>query len=197
MKHRILFVDDDAMVLAALQRMLRPMRSEWDMGFLDSGAKALQRMREQPFDVILSDMRMPGMNGVELLQQVMASHPRTVRLILSGQAEPDLILKCVGVAHQYLSKPCDADTLKATIARVTCSRLQEASEPVRDLVARMHRFPSMPEVYLELTELLAREDATAEQIGEVMSRDPRHDGHDSQAGELRVLWTPTRGHLPR
>lgn len=172
MKHRILFVDDDAMVLAALQRMLRPMRSEWEMEFLDSGAKALQRMREQPFDVILSDMRMPGMNGVELLQQVMANHPRTVRLILSGQAEPDLILKCVGVTHQYLSKPCDADTLKATIARVTCSRLQEAHEPVRTLVARMHQFPSMPAVYLELTELLAREDATAEQIGLVMSRDP-------------------------
>src|SRR6266705_4372432 len=101
-KKRILFVDDDALVLQGLQRMLRSKRDEWEMEFLDSGRKALDRMAQSPFDVIVSDMRMPGMNGAELLNEVMKHYPKTVRLILSGHADNDLILKCVGSTHQFL-----------------------------------------------------------------------------------------------
>jgi len=121
MKKRILFVDDEPMVTQALQRMLRSMREEWDMEFVDSGAAALRALDAGRFDVIVSDMRMPGMNGAELLAEVMRRHPTTVRLILSGYADKDLILRCVGSTHQYLSKPCDPEALKATIQRVVLS----------------------------------------------------------------------------
>ena len=84
---RILFVDDEEMVLQGLQRMLRSLRREWDMTFVESGAKALELMAEQPFDVVVSDMLMPGMTGAELLNEVMKRYPRTVRLILSGHAD--------------------------------------------------------------------------------------------------------------
>lgn len=171
MKKRILFVDDEDNVLQGLRRMLRPLRGEWDMDFVASAALALERMAEQPFDVVVSDMRMPGMSGAELLGEVMARHPGTVRLILSGQAEQDLIMKCVGATHQYLAKPCEPDTLKATIARATSLDFREASERVRTLVSRVGRLPSMPSIYLELTRLLADPDATLAQVGEVISRD--------------------------
>jgi response regulator RpfG family c-di-GMP phosphodiesterase len=105
MRKRILFVDDEPLVLEALRRVLRPQSAEWDMAFVDSGAKALEVMSQLPFDVIIADMRMPGMNGAELLAEVWKRFPKTVRLILSGHADPDLILECVGTAHQYLSKP--------------------------------------------------------------------------------------------
>src|SRR5580704_11166273 len=119
MKTRILFVDDEELALRGLNRLLYSMRDEWDMEFLDSGEKALNRMAIAPFDVVVSDMRMPGMNGAEFLNEVMKRYPKTVRLILSGYADRDLILKCVGSTHQYLAKPCDERELKATIARAS------------------------------------------------------------------------------
>jgi YesN/AraC family two-component response regulator len=117
MKQRVLFVDDEPMVLEGLQRMLRSMRTEWDMVFAQSGMKALELMSQAPFDVVVSDMRMPQMNGAELLAEVLKRHPQTVRLILSGHADKDLILKCVGSTHQYLAKPTRPEDLKAAIAR--------------------------------------------------------------------------------
>ena len=112
-KKRILFVDDEPLVLQGLQRMLRSMRDEWEMEFAEGGAKALERLAQAAFDVVVSDMLMPGMNGAALLAEVMQRHPHTVRIILSGHADKDLILKCVGSTHQYLSKPCDPDARHA------------------------------------------------------------------------------------
>ena len=99
MTRRILFVDDEALILGGLQRMLRGMRAEWEMVFAESGAKALELMEQSPFDVVVSDMRMPGMNGAALLAEVMKRFPKTIRLILSGHADQELILKCVGSTH--------------------------------------------------------------------------------------------------
>ena len=115
MKKRILFVDDEPMILQGLQRMLRPLRDEWDMVFVDGGEKALAAMAESTFDVVVTDMRMPVMNGAQLLTEIRKRHPSTVRLILSGHADKDLVSQCLGVAHQYISKPCDPEQLKTTI----------------------------------------------------------------------------------
>ncbi len=103
-KQQILFVDDEPMLLQGLQRMLRPFKSEWDMAFVESGQEALNKLREHPFDVIVTDMRMPGMNGAELLKEVVRLYPSMVRIVLSGHADKELVSQCVGVAHQYVSK---------------------------------------------------------------------------------------------
>src|SRR6185369_2652759 len=144
MRKRILFVDDEPLVLEGLQRMLRPMRAEWEMAFVDKGAKALELMAQTPFDVVISDMRMPGMNGAELLAEVLKRFPKTVRLILSGHADRDLVLKCVGSTHQYLSKPCQPDELKAVITRAGDLDQSLRDQSLRQLVSRMDRLPSMP-----------------------------------------------------
>src|SRR5450755_4506465 len=102
----LLFVDDEPNVLQGLQRQLRPMRNEWDMHFVENGQKALDFMAAQPVDIVVSDMMMPGMDGAQLLSEVVRRHPQTVRLILSGHAEREAVLRLVGPAHQYLSKPC-------------------------------------------------------------------------------------------
>jgi HD-like signal output (HDOD) protein len=171
MKKRILFVDDETMVLQGLQRLLRPMRAEWDMEFVENGESALRALERQPCDVIVSDMRMPGMNGAELLAEVMRRHPTTVRLILSGYADKDLILKCVGSTHQYLSKPCDPEALKATIKRA--SNLEDSLQNVRlkRLVCQMSRLPSIPSLYMEIVEKASRPNASLEDIGSVVGRD--------------------------
>ena len=84
MAKRILFVDDESMVLSGLQRSLRPMRSEWEMVFAAGGNEALAAMDLQPFDIIVTDMRMPGMDGAQLLEEVQRRSPHTLRMVLSG-----------------------------------------------------------------------------------------------------------------
>jgi HD-like signal output (HDOD) protein len=168
---RILFVDDETSVLQGLKRMLRPMRHEWDMEFVDSGAKALERMAQAPFDVVVSDMMMPGMNGAELLAEVMKRHPQTVRLILSGHADKNLILKCVGSTHQYLAKPCDPDTLKATLLRAASLENSLHSQRLKQLVLQMNSLSSIPSLYSEIVDALHDPDVALEDVGAIIATD--------------------------
>lgn len=110
---QILFVDDDPMVLQGLQRSLRSMRSEWDMEYLEDGPAALEMMARRPFDLIVSDMRMPGMNGVELLSRANELFPDTVRIMLTGNADLQTAIDAVNQGHvfRFLTKPCDTDDL--------------------------------------------------------------------------------------
>lgn len=117
----ILFVDDDPNILQGLQRMLRPQRHRWDMTFCGSGEDALQALAAKPFDVLVSDMRMPSMSGAQLLAEVQRRSPDTVRIILTGQAEQESLDAIEGVAHRLLSKPCDAALLQATIEEVSAA----------------------------------------------------------------------------
>ncbi|MGH7869682.1 MAG: response regulator, partial [Candidatus Dormibacteraceae bacterium] len=110
-------MDDEPRVLQGLQRQLRGMREQWDMHFMESGPKALEFMATTPVQVIVTDMMMPGMDGAQLLAEVVTRFPDTVRLVLSGHADREAVLRLVGPAHQYLSKPCNPDELRAAIQR--------------------------------------------------------------------------------
>jgi HD-like signal output (HDOD) protein len=170
-KTRILFVDDESMVLQGLERSLRQMRNEWDMQFVDSGQKALDAMALAPFDVVVSDMRMPGMNGAQLLNAVMEKYPKTVRLILSGHTDHDLILKSVGSTHQFLSKPCDPEELKSTILRASKLGVSLDNEKLKQLVSRIDRLPSLPTLFTEVVKVLEAPDASIAQVSKVVQKD--------------------------
>ena len=116
MEKQILFVDDEIDVLLGLRRMLRGMRNVWSMGFASSGKEALNLIAEIDIDVIVSDLRMPGMDGMELLRIIREKHPNCIRIVLSGQSSMENIMHLVGTAHQYLSKPCDAELLISTLS---------------------------------------------------------------------------------
>ena len=120
MAKRILFVDDESMVLSGLQRSLRLMRSEWEMVFAPGGNEALAAMDLQPFDIIVTDMRMPGMDGAQLLEEVQRRSPQTLRMVLSGQSDRETILRSVNPAHQFISKPCEGEELKSQVDPCLC-----------------------------------------------------------------------------
>ena len=170
-KQQILFVDDEPMVLQGLQRLLRPFRNEWDMAFVASGQEALATLAGRPIDIIISDMRMPGMNGAELLKEVMGRYPAMVRIVLSGHADKDLVTQCVGVAHQYISKPCEAEQLKAMISNACILSGRLVDEGVRKVIGGIDRLPSVPELYLELKAALKDEDTDARALGAIIKRD--------------------------
>lgn len=171
MKKRILFVDDEEMVLQGLRRMLRPYRDEWDMVFVDSGPKALEIMAQEPFDVVVADMRMPVMNGAELLHEVMKRHPLTVRLILSGHSDNELILKAMGATHQYLAKPCDQEVLRTVLRRAIASVDVLQSPELKILIGKMTSLPSLPALYQEIIGKLRDPNIQLEDITGVIARD--------------------------
>ena len=169
--NRILFVDDEPRVLDGLRRMLHSLRNDWEMKFVTSGAEALQCLAETQFDVLVTDVRMPEMSGVELLQEVIKQHPQLIRLVLSGTADLELTLQCVSLSHQYLLKPCDAQTLRATIQRAFCLRVLLYNPALRGLIAQLQSLPSIPAVYGELLRVLRTGEASPRTVGRIMGQD--------------------------
>jgi len=170
-KKRILFVDDEPNVLDGLRRMLRKMRDEWAMTFVASAREALEALEQAPFDVVISDMRMPEMGGAELLDEVRRRCPAAVRLILSGHSDQEMILKSVGPTHQFLAKPCDAEQLKATVARACALRELLADEQLKAVVASIKSLPSVPLFYSRLLGLLNSPECSLQDVGKIISSD--------------------------
>ena len=168
---RILFVDDEPMVLDGLRRMLRGMRNEWEMEFATSGHDALKILSSKPFDVIVTDMRMPGMDGCQLLNHVKELHPQVVRIVLSGHSDKDSILNSIGPVHQFLSKPCDAETIKTTVARVCSMRDIMEDEALIKVVSGVESLPSLPELYSEVVDEVNSAEGSLNRVGEIISRD--------------------------
>jgi HD-like signal output (HDOD) protein/CheY-like chemotaxis protein len=168
---RILFVDDEPMILQGIQHSLRGMRAEWEVSLANSGAEALETMAQAPFDVVITDMRMPGMDGAQLLDVVKVRFPRTVRIILSGQSDRETILRSVGPSHQYLSKPCDLDELKQRLRRAFALRDMLNDTHLKEVIGRLKTVPSLPALYVAVTEALRSSDSSITDIGNLIAQE--------------------------
>jgi HD-like signal output (HDOD) protein len=168
---RILFVDDEPRYLEGLQRMLRPQKNEWEMAFAPNGHTALALMEASPFDVIISDMRMPGIDGAALLAHVRERFPQVVRIVLSDSAEISTALRVVPVAHQFLAKPCDAEMLRVAIERACHLKALLHDDSIRRTVGGLSELPSVPRTYHALTLALADPDASIQKIAEIIEQD--------------------------
>ncbi len=169
---RILFVDDEPFVLEALERMLHNMRHEWDMRFASGGAEALRLMAEAPAEVVVSDMRMPDINGAQLLNEIMQLYPKTVRLILSGFADTEMIMQCVNGTHQFLTKPCGSETLRNVIRRSLELDAWLNNSELQTLVSRLGTVPSVPTLYFQILKELGSPNATLDKVGATIAQDP-------------------------
>ncbi len=168
---RVLFVDDDPGVLDGLRRALHIRRCQWETSFAGSAQEALRVLERTPHDVIVSDMRMPGMDGGDLLAEVQRRHPHTLRIILSGYSDRQMILKTVLPAHQFVSKPCDAGELEEIVEQAMRLRHVLENERVRHLLAGGAALPTVPEVFEELERELRSPSPSLDHIGELIERD--------------------------
>lgn len=168
---RILFVDDEPNVLEGMRRMLYPLRSAWSMTFVSSGRDALKTLSESPYDVLVTDLRMPGMSGIELLGEVVKRHPEVIRMALSGTTDQDITLQSVMLAHQYLVKPCDAATLRATVERAFSLRDMLSSPALKRVITHIHSLPSIPVAYVRLNQLLQSPEVSPADVATVVSSD--------------------------
>lgn len=168
---RLLFVDDEPSVLDGLRDLLRSRRREWHMVFAEGGEAALRELEAQAFDVVISDMRMPKMDGAELLTRVQEQWPGAVRFILSGYTEQAAAARAVGVAHQYLSKPCDAALLSATIERALAVRGLLTSDALCSAVGRIASLPVRPEIHARIVECVRQDDVSSQQVAALLEQD--------------------------
>jgi HD-like signal output (HDOD) protein len=171
MKRRVLFVDDDPNVLEALKRMLFGMRHQWEMAFVTGAEMALHRMARAPFDVVVSDMRMPGIDGAQLLYQIRDRYPQVARIMLSGHSDRETILQLVGPTHQYLAKPCPPEVLKAAVTRALALRELTANAALRDVVTHITALPSLPAVYTEIVKAIENDACSVNEIGRIIEKD--------------------------
>lgn len=169
----VLFVDDEPQVLRGIERMMdvADIEWEWECEFASSGHEALQMLAEGRFEVIVTDMRMPGMDGAELLERVSEKYPNMIRIVLSGEADRSSVLKAVGPMHQYLSKPCNPALLKSTLHQAFTMRNTLNSPALRRAISKLPRLPSIPQTYARLTELIRDENCLLTDVGELLEQD--------------------------
>lgn len=167
----IIFVDDEINIIQGLQRMLYPFRKDWNMSFCNSGEEALQLLAKSQFDVVVSDMRMPKIDGLHLFTKIKELYPNVVRIILSGYTEKESILNLPNVAHQFLSKPCDAATLKESIERISSLRDFVNNEKMLKLIAGISNIPTLPDIYVKLQKEIGSSAASVKGVGEIISKD--------------------------
>jgi HD-like signal output (HDOD) protein len=169
---KILFVDDEPAMIRVLKMGMRSMAGEWDMQFAEGGEPGLELVNKEDFDVVVTDMRMAGINGAQLLNHVLRRSPQTVRIILSGYADLSEVVSCVGLTHQFLTKPCSLDDLKSCLRRVTGIKEKLDHEKLRALTGGMTSLPGIPELYLEIAEALQSPLVSSDRIAEIASKDP-------------------------
>ncbi len=169
---RILFVDDEPCILEGLRRTLRSMRGAWSMSFAGSGEEALHRMEEQPFDVVISDMKMPRMDGTSLLGLVQQIHPGTIRIILSGQADANACLHSIPVTHQFFSKPCDVEELKRSVEACCALESMLADAVLREAVAGTREFSVRPQTHEDLARAVRTSDFAPSRIALLIEQEP-------------------------
>jgi YesN/AraC family two-component response regulator len=170
-RSRLLFVDDEVLVLQGLKRSLHSMRAQWDMTFVESGVAAIDALAHEHYDAIITDMRMPFMDGAQLLETVKEKYPEVVRMVLSGQANRETVLRSLGPAHQYVSKPCDPQDLKSRLAQAFVMRDLLKNSSIRALVLSLKSIPSPPVLYHELQNELQSEDVSLKKIADIVAKD--------------------------
>lgn len=167
---KILFVDDERIFLDGLRLMLIPMRATWEMHFVTSGGQALEQLALQPYDVLVTDLRMPGINGIDVLHLVNERYPKIVQIILSGYND-DLISKITNPNFQYLTKPCELERLILAVNRACAVRDLLADKQLKMLVSNLSSLPTLPPLYNELVTELQSDNSSIKKIAKIIACD--------------------------
>jgi HD-like signal output (HDOD) protein len=169
---RILFVDDERLILTSLEKKLRRRRPDWEADFASSGAEAEVLLGEHEYDVVVSDMRMPGMDGATLLAIVRQQQPECFRVVLSANMGRDTQLRALPFTHRFLTKPCMWDELEGVIQQAIELRARFGNPSLHRLVGEVRQLPSPPRFFAQVSRMMADPRVSMKQVARVVDRDP-------------------------
>jgi len=173
-KPHVLFVDDEKGILATLRRLFH--EEDWELYFATSAEEGLRILKKESMDLVVSDVRMPGMNGIVFLNEVKKNYPRIVRIFLSGYADHKAVTKAFadGCAQQLLPKPWDDNELRQVIkgALRQAMKQQEKFQGLQQAINSITALPPMPQTYIKVKEYLADPDGfSVDQVAKVIDQD--------------------------
>jgi len=169
-KRKILFVDDEKQILKSLRRVF--FKSEYNCFYADSGEKALKILNEYNINLIISDVRMPEMDGFELLKKVKDDYPEVIRLILSGYSKKEDVVDALGknLMRTYLQKPWNNSELLNIIRKVFEFEDIIADEKLLEYFNNLESLPTVPEIYIKINKMID-ENESAEHISKEIEKD--------------------------
>ena len=171
MKYNLLFVDDETEILEGIQDSLRKHRKQWDMSFVRGGEEAIAELEKKNYDVIICDMRMPLVDGVDVLKHAKLRHPATIRIMLSGYSNIDRTIDVSSLAHRYLSKPCDLQELETTIRSSLELAEKLNNETIKEIAGAVDLLPVSNSQHQHLLELINSDDTPIAEIGQIIEFD--------------------------
>ena len=177
----ILFVDDEPRIIQSHQRSFRK-KKEWDLFFAESGKEALEILSKNNIDAVVTDMRMPVMDGATLLKIITEKYPKIIRMILSGQSDQVEIMKAVPFTHYFFSKPINFKELNKKIEEIMEGSSYLKNQIIIDLINGLKNIPSVPEIYFEVQKELKKNNSSIKKIGSIITKDPA-----MSAGVLRCV----------
>jgi HD-like signal output (HDOD) protein len=171
-KYRILFVDDEINILKSLKRGLRLHCPDWHVKFCISATDALLLLKEfQPL-VVVSDKRMPGMDGITFLRTVSKQAPEMIRVLLTGDNTTKVALEALGVAHMVIAKPFENEVLVRLLYRAFGLQKIPVSLAIRKQLGAIERIPVLPKAYQQLVDYLKKDDVDFKEIARIVSLEP-------------------------
>jgi HD-like signal output (HDOD) protein len=172
MKKNILLVDEDALVLKALKRSLRRVKDQYNVRYAQSAQEALAQLEHDTIDVLITEVRFINSDSELFLRSFLKQYPSAARIVLTGYIAMDAVFKFAGLAHQLLAKPWSDQTLIETIQRADLISQMLCDDRLKRTLNMIENFPSIPSVYMELTEKLKNKEVSMDEVGAIIIRDP-------------------------
>lgn len=169
---KILFVEDNDMLLEFYGLILGANRDQWQVTLASDAETALKILEKEAFDVVASDMQMPGKDGIELLTEVRKLHPQASRIIISGIADQAEAAKSLNCTHLFLPKPVETRVLRETLARIGSLDAYLKDEKLRALAGKMWSLPSFPALYSEIIQAIESPNSSIQGIANIVAKDP-------------------------
>ncbi len=169
---KVMLIDDEHHALHSLKRTLLETDPSLKISLLTNGKEALDQLVWDVHDVVITDLWLPGIDGVSLLEQVQKACPSAIRILVDGHSDDATLFKSLHVAHQVVRKPLDSKLLWSLVCQTAKLLPLVSSETMRKVLGGVSKLPSAPRLYRELSTLLQRTNCSIDDMVKLISRDP-------------------------
>lgn len=171
-RKRVLIVDDEEAVLSSLKSLLR--KEGYDLVLSANPEEALEYLKNNKIEIVITDMRMPSMSGLSFLEKAVAKSPKTLRIILSGYEDRKIILGAItsGYAHAYLMKPWDDMFLKRILSKAAELIDYVKIFHIDEILNNTNYLPSSPKFSTYVAQLINQENISIDELTESVEKNP-------------------------